>query len=154
MIKLIAALALAATAPVQQDVYEQSWSSTRWSLLALSGDKPERVAVLVDRDSVRTGASANLRELNLLSTVEGMGAGWGIVARIRVDCDANAYQEVGRVAFVQGGRKEPEPGTEMVTIAPDSGLYKALNGICRGNWSGFTAIDAVGRQVPVKVFER
>lgn len=154
MIKLIAALALAATAPVQQDSYEASWSSTHWSVLAVNGDPGERVAVLVDRDSIRTGTSPGLRDFNLLSTVEGMGARWGIVARIRVDCDAKTYQEVGRVAFVDGGRKGPEPGTEMVVISPDSGLYKALNGICRGNWSGFTPIDVVGAQVPVVVFQR
>jgi hypothetical protein len=154
MIKLIAALALAAAAPVQQDVYEASWSSSHWSLLAIDGDAGERVAVLVDRDSIRTGASVNLREFNLLSTVEGMGRRWGIVAHIRVDCDARQYMELGRVSFLAEGRRDPTPPTDMVSISPDSGLYRALGGICRGDWNGFTSIDVAGSIVPLKVFEQ
>ena len=152
--KLLIALALAATAPVQEDVYSQSWSSTHWSLLAVEGDAPERVAVLVDRDTIRTGATPNLREVSLLSTVEGMPTRWGIVARVRVDCAAKSFAELGRASFFESGRKdEVPPSVTMAPLKPDSGFYTALAGICDGNWSGLKAVDVVGTQIVRNAFK-
>lgn len=154
MLILALALALAATAPVQEDVYTQSWSSTHWSLVATEGDAPERVAVLVDRDSIRTGATANLREVTLLSTVEGMPLRWGIIARVRVDCTARTFAELGRASFFERGRKDEVPPTvTMAPVKPETGFYPALAGVCDGNWSGFKAVDVVGSEVVRNVFK-
>ena len=121
----------------------------------MKGDAPERVAVLVDRESVRTGATPNLREVSFLSTVEGMPSRWGIIARVRIDCEAKTLLELGRVQFsAGGGRKDiPPPTDTMSPIAPDSALYGVVAGICDGDWRGPTAVDVPAARIGPALFK-
>lgn len=152
--KLLVALALAGTALVQGDSFDKSWESKHWGVVTVVGNAPERAAIVIDRESIVTGAKPNLREFNFLSTVEGMPERWGIFGKLRADCDAMATQELGSAEFYEGKRNDRAPmQTALTPIGGNAPLRAAVTAVCTGNWNGIELIDGPAGVLQARVFK-
>ncbi|MEZ0243316.1 MAG: hypothetical protein ACAH11_08065 [Sphingomonas sp.] len=142
---LLALLVLAGASPVlaadQGNVYDKTWTSGHWAVIATFMDKPRRVAAVLDRESIVTTANDG-REFNFVTISEGNALGTGIVGRVKIECKTMVMASLGKTKYYGGeGDYSTDDDIPPVALKPDAAIYPAVRAACTGDLGKMLVID-------------